>query len=109
MPDEAVIRLRAAPTSCMLRNARAAHAGRVLHAPCTEIEQNLQRRSRVFSRKSARFRTPQLRNLDAGQSSDSAQSCADVVHVAQRTRRTPAEFCMRLALKSNKICSGVRA
>ena len=48
-------------------------------------------------------------------SNDSAGSCADVVHVAQRTRRTPAEFCMRVAPKdrlrpkSNKICSGVRA
>ena len=83
----------------------AAHAGRILHARCTEIEQNLQLRSRVFSRKFARFRTPQSCNLDAERSSDSAESCADVVHVAQRMRRTPAEVRMRVAPKSNKICS----
>ena len=45
MPDEAVIQRRPArPHQCCVT-----HAGRVLHARCTEIEQNLQR-VRAFSR-----------------------------------------------------------
>ena len=56
--------------------------------------------SKIFSR----IRTPQSGNLDAGRSSDSAESCADVVHVVHASL---AEFCMRVAPKSNKICNGV--
>ena len=60
----------------------------------------------VFSRNFARFRTPSSQNVGAKYSADSAESCADVMRVAQRTRPMPAEFCER-APKSNKICVGI--
>jgi len=53
---------------------------------------------------SVRPRCAKWRNLGAERNADLADSYADVLRVAQRTRRTPAEFCMRSAQKPNKIC-----
>ena len=88
--------------------AHAAHAGRVLRAGHTKFAPNLQHIP-AFSHENSnftRFRTPASQNVGAKYSADSAESCADVMRVAQRTRPMPAKFCER-APKSNKICVGI--
>ena len=102
-PNAAMTRRRATPTSSVLQNlhyacrpsfACAVHRNRTKFAT----------RSRAFERNFAWFRTPTSRNLAAERSANSAKSCADVVRVLQRKRCTQAEFCMRSASKSNRIC-----
>ena len=107
-PNAALTSPRTVATPCMLCNARGARqpsSACAVHRTSTKFAAS----PRVFSRNFARFRTPKSRNLGAKCSADSAARCADVVRVAQRTRCTPAEFCMRGAPKSNKSFHTVRA
>ena len=96
---------KAFSTSWLLRSSRSARRPRFArgaHKIRTKFTTS------VFSRNFARFkiRTPSSQNVGAKYSADSAESCADVMRVAQRTRPMPAEFCER-APKSNKICVGI--
>ena len=86
MPNAAVTRPGAALTSCILNSARSARSARSAHRPsfACAVHQNqtkFAKRSRVFARNFARFRTPKSRKVNAKCSADSDASCSDVVRV----------------------------
>ena len=85
--------------------AHAAHTRRVFTCPVHQNRTKFATRSRVFSRKFARFRIHYSKNFGAKCITDSAQSFCDVIIVAQLTQRTPAEFCVRGRQNSHKICN----
>ena len=101
LPNAAMSRPRAALTPCVLCSARSARQASPVHRNRTKFAT----RSRVFSRKFARFRIHDSKIFGAKCITDSAQSFCDVMIVAQPTQRTPAEFCVRGTQNLHQICN----